>query len=366
MTDRIVKIGFILTPLFWFFVSIHSLNGGFLLPRQGQFVAMMCVAIAALSWISSNKWIRAFGLYAVAWIVFANVYALCVPDTRFVIGAVDSRDFARHFMVALAIYIAVTRADVETETWFNVICLGAIVQSAIAIPQYFGYYPDNILIGWTGIKTDNSTRLIVGTMENSNFFSAYLAISLPFFLRRNWFYFLPVLIVHLILARTTTAWAAAAVGVCVFVDRRWMWTVGAALVALYVFLKSAWILDNDRFQLWAQALRNYNWNWFGIPFGQGPYAFWGQQFPLHNDWLQHFYQFGAVGMGIVAGYVVTIYRGNRILFAAFVAVCVNMIGNFPTQIPPTAFLIILILALIEKERRENDRIQHDTTGRVRL
>lgn len=357
MTDRIIKIGFILTPLFWFYISMNTLNGGYLLPRQGQFVAMMCVAIAALGWMSNNKWIRAFSLYAVAWVVFANVYALCVPDPRFVVGATDARDFARHLMVALAIYVAITRVEVETETWFNFICIGAVVQSLVALPQYFGVYPDYQLIGWTGIQTEQRIALVIGTMENSNFFAAYLAISLPFFLRRNWFYFIPVILFHLAMSWTFTAWVAAVAGLWSFVGLRG-WPVAAAAFLLFVYIKPH-VFQNARWDDWYLALQNYHPNWFTVPFGHGPYAFWGKLQALHNDYLQYLFEFGAVGLSLILGYILTIYRGNRILFAGFVAAAVNMLGNFPTQLPPTAFLIIIILALIEKERRENDRIKHN-------
>lgn len=58
-------------------------------------------------------------------------------------------------------------------------------------------------------------------------------------------------------------------------------------------------------------------------------------------------------MGIIAGYIITIYRGNKILFGAFCAACVNAIGNYPLHLPPSAFLIIMIIGLIEKERIES-------------
>ncbi|MBA7562989.1 hypothetical protein ES708_04642 [subsurface metagenome] len=70
---------------------------------------------------------------------------------------------------------------------------------------------------------------------------------------------------------------------------------------------------------------------------------------MHNDWLTLFYQYGLVGLSFVIGFVMTIYRGNKMLFSAFIIILVNMVGNYPLHLAPSAFLIIIIVGLMEKE-----------------
>jgi hypothetical protein len=56
-----------------------------------------------------------------------------------------------------------------------------------------------------------------------------------------------------------------------------------------------------------------------------------------------------VGLWIVGGYVLTLWRGNRFLFAALLIALINAGGNYNLHLAPSAALIAVIAGLIERD-----------------
>ena len=50
-----------------------------------------------------------------------------------------------------------------------------------------------------------------------------------------------------------------------------------------------------------------------------------------------------------------------VLLTSFLIICLDMIGNFPAEIASTAFMIIIVCGLIERERTATP-IQERSTG----
>lgn len=264
---------------------------------------------------------------------------------------------ARTILIFLGIllYVAISETKDSIESYYNTICLSAIIQSVIAIPNYWQLYPYDNFLAWIGVPIDIPAGMIVGTLENSGFFAIYLAICLPFFFRRNWFYFLPVILLHLMMTGSSTAVISATVGVIAYTGLNWK-VIVPIIVACGLFVwkdGSVWgIGPGTRFVFWTKCLRNYHPNPVNIIFGHGIGSSWGENSNLHNDWLQLFWYTGLTGIGLATDYVLNIYRNDKYLFAAFVTACTSAMGNYPFHLPPSMYLIILIAGLIERRRRE--------------
>jgi hypothetical protein len=263
---------------------------------------------------------------------------------------------ARTILVILGIllYMAVSETTGSIESYYNTICLSAIIQSVIAIPNYWHVYPYDSFLAWIGVPIDIPADMIVGTLENSGFFAIYLAICLPFFFRPRWRFFIPVVLFHLAMTHSSTAVFSATVGVIAYTGLSWKVIIPAIVAGgLFTWKDGIGPSIMVRFEFWAKCLRNYHLNPINIIFGHGIGSSWGENYNLHNDWLQLFWYTGLTGIGLAADYVLNIYRNDKYLFAAFVTACTSALGNYPFHLAPSMYLIILIAGLIERRRREN-------------
>jgi O-antigen ligase len=92
-----------------------------------------------------------------------------------------------------------------------------------------------------------------------------------------------------------------------------------------------------------------------LVFGFGPGAFWGRNYPLHSEYVSTLHQFGLIGITLMFGYIITTFRAlvrrkDTVMLAAFVIIGLDMVGDFPVEVVTTAFLIIIVCALIERDR----------------
>jgi hypothetical protein len=130
-----------------------------------------------------------------------------------------------------------------------------------------------------------------------------------------------------------------------------MLVIAIFVCTLYALFSHASIIDNPRWGMWTTALTISFSNWVSIVFGMGPGAGWGQPYPLHSEPVTMLYQYGLVGLVLLAGFIIEMPRENRMLYSAFLIAVINSFGNFPLHLSPSAFLIIIICGMI---RRENE------------
>lgn len=324
--------------------------------HEGQHLTLVLVSAVVLAAVARNNWISAFFWYLCAWMVFICLYRMIFPMADVVFMAALDRFV--YLLCGLAVFVGVSRQRIKNEVFYNAICIAALVQCAIAISQFNGFDPVVwVLNQFTTANPLLSATALTGTLGNNNFLAAFIAVSLPFFFRRGWAYCIPLLLFCLYFANTSSAFVPAIIGALFYFWPRLNRKVKAGCVVagiviggLYALFQHSNVFLNPRWQDWLHALSLVLANPFSLVFGMGPGAGWGKSYPLHNEWLQCLYQFGVVGFGLMAGYVLTIYRGNRILFTAFLIAAINMFGNYSLHLAPSAFLIILIAGLIERER----------------
>ncbi len=286
-------------------------------------------------------------------------------------------------IVGLIFYIGIIESDVKKQSVFLIIRCLTIIQCAIGIFQLFGIDPArsvvDIFINTKGVLAD---RTPTGTLGNNNFWAAWLAISSPFFFdldkRRflnipfRWVYFLPVIFILIFLSNTSTAVLSTAVGMAVLIGKPW-WALGIFAIALLYgfFIDTRPIHLSKRWSKWGELLHHWQESWKTIIFGHGPGSHWlidytatfeewaykmrlkNESLIPHSEWLSALSQYGIIGFSLLIGYAVNIYKHDRVLFSAFIISVVNAIGNHPMHLAPSAFLIIMIAGLSEKEKQNN-------------
>jgi len=346
--------------------------------HQGHVYALMWVCFVGLSLSLPSLWCRGFGLYVAGWWLFVMYrvwIGAAIPELHAV--AIDAALFLMFGMVAL---LAVYHSTFPQQTWFNVICIAALIQAIIGILQVIGCDPiSTILSSIVIVRGENPFTTPTGTLGNQNFLGAFLAISMPFFFRVshfrhfcrpriyfplkwhgrafsfkvNWHYCLPIIILGLIIAHTSAACFAAAMGAA-FYFGGWIgfFCLAIAGTGYLYFFDYQHIFQADRWQFAADIMQKVGTSWKSAWFGFGPGITWEAGNTPHNEYTWTLFNYGSVGLGIMTGYILTAYRDNRMLFTAFLILCINMIGNHALHTTPTALLAIIIIALMERERKE--------------
>jgi len=349
MGDKALKISYLLLPFF-------ILSSGLI--HHGHHNAIMVAGLFIAASMITNIWIRAFIYYTCAWNVYFGLLFLIGQTNNYTLS--KGMGFGFYLMITAIILIAVYQSKLKNETFYNIICVAAILQSLLAVIQLNGWDPVFALYGnIVEIKRGMAVENITGTLGNNNFLALFLGISLPFFFRKMWWYFVPVIVVLLFIAITSTAMVAMVIG-CLYyfwpkVKKVYLALMTLPFVIYIVITKQSLTIDffsstHDRFDFWIQAWNQVTQSWLSIIFGLGPAAPWAHRFPLHNEWVTAFHHFGIIGCLFIAGYLITIYRKNRMLLSAFIIACIGAMGTYPMHLAPSAFLILIIIGLMEREK----------------
>jgi hypothetical protein len=358
---NIILLCFILVPFGY-------LSDGIL--HQGHHLAFVLSFVVITGSLTKNKFLYLFSIYLSLWYIY-----ICIVRMMYGIPAiytVDATNALLYISIGMAIYTAVANSSIDKEKVYNVICATSLVQCALALMQIMGLDPIlSFLNNWFNAQPLLDRHSPIGSLVNPNFLSAYVSITLPLWFRGRWKYLIGIPITVIILCKTTSAFIPAVIG-CVyyFWPRIWVkvnkrdWyeayevfvSVTLLIVAcvLYAMFSHASILDNPRWGMWVSALTISFANWNTILVGMGPGAGWTQPYPLHSEPVTMLYQYGIVGLALLAGFIVTVPRHNRMLYAAFIIAVINSFGNYPLHLSPSAFLIIIICGMISGTAGERE------------
>jgi hypothetical protein len=282
-----------------------------------------------------NIALSTFGIYLACWLAYLLTcgFRNLIPEEILV----QSLDGSLFIIVGMAFYIAVRRSTTRIESYMNGICLLTLILSFIALIQYFLAHGDP-----------------GATLGNRNFYAAFMAITLPMFFRKRWYKFIPVLVLGLIIAKTSTAIAAALIASAFFM---WGWRgAGVAIIPAVTYylvfkLPVHSVSLGARLDYWTDALGKMSNSWQTFLFGVGPGVYWQFQNELHSEPVYLLFNLGIIGLLIVAAYIFQSFRksGDRRLQAAFLAVVIDSFGNHVMHTTPTALLAIIIFALKDRE-----------------
>jgi len=352
VVERATLIGFILVP----FVAIVGR-----IIHEGHRASMYLAGIVIVGAFIKNKWIRAFLWYWVAWVLLMMIMGG--------LGKLPLIDVQKSFLsaayvaFALMFYLGMQESKVKIERIYDVICIAAGIQALMAVGQMWNFDPFFQFIRlYANAQKQLSATEVTGSLGNNNFLAVYLAISFPFFFRKYWCYFIPVLLAVILVSLTSTAVVALMIGCTVFFNDKikWRWILLATIpfIIYLCFIKASltwnFTWDHDRFHWWKSAIVFWQQTWGSILFGFGPTMKWGKNFPIHNEWITALFNFGIIGFGLAVGYFITAYRKNRYLYAAFITACITFNGTYPLHLAPTTMLVMIILGLMERERHATD------------
>jgi len=337
--------------------------------HQAHVYTLMLVCFIGLALYLPNKWLSGFGLYVSAW--WVAVYLMTFTGSWIPELTNVTIDAGLFLIFAMLVYLAVYHNlynviiiklpftkkiifnhKITLNTWYNAICISALIQCSIGILQHFNLDPVSwVLSHFVIIKNEFPLDTATGTLGNQNFLAAYLAISAPFFLRDKWFWFIPVIAYGLVVAHTSMAIMAVVIGMAYFVGGWRPALISIASVGLYATLINPHDgLHNERVGMWLDGLTKITHSWKSTLFGCGPGIQWKIGDQLHNEYLMVVWNYGLIGLSFMVGFILTISRQNRYLFTAFIIICIDIIGNHALHTTPTALLAVVIIALIERER----------------
>ena len=356
--DRLTLILFCLVP----FVVIV---GGII--HEGQRASMSLAGVAIIGAFIKNNWIRAFIWYWLVWIIFM----LLMTQLGKLPPPFSQKAFymTSYMISAFVFFLAMQESMIKIEYVYNVICFTAIIQALLAICQMWALDPFfDMMKTYANVKKLLDVTETTGSLGNNNFLAFYLMVSMPFFFRRYWCLFIPVLFAVVLSSITSTAIVAGMTGAAYYfrkkVKWRWMALVALPLIGWLLFSKASltwnFTWDHDRFHWWRSAIMLWKESGpGGWILGFGPTMSWGRNFPIHNEWLTALFNFGIVGVVLIIGYIVTAYRKNRILNTAIIIASITFISSYPMHLAPTVTLIMIILGLMEREKHGDRHINRD-------
>lgn len=331
----------------------------------GQFYTFVLAGMLMLAAQARNNFVAAFGIYVFIWQVFIFLYAMVTPSAPKTL-VILSYGQTIYIIIGLAVYYMTAKSRITNRLFFNVICVSALIQATICISQSLGFDPVPALISlWSKTEGKLPATMMTGSLGNPNFVGAYMAISIPFFLRKRWAWCLAVIIPTLVFTFSSSAMIPALIGLVIWWRPTREMMVRAAVACVVLCLAYAILIDNpvwlnDRPQFWMQAIKGVTATVFTAIFGMGPGASWGHPYPVHSEWIGTFHHFGLIGTAIMLGYFGTIgrryFRGDvagrnelKILIAALAIIAVNMAGNSALHYGPTSMLICTAAGLLERE-----------------
>jgi len=157
----------------------------------------------------------------------------------------------------------------------------------------------------------------------------------------------------LLTAKTSTAIVALLIATG-FHFSGWLGVIpGSVSGVLYVVLvKGSTQSLVIRFDMWKDALEKVSGSLTTIIFGTGPGIYWEAGNMLHNELIYLDWRFGLIGVIIAALYIFRSIReiDNRAIFAMFLAVLVDGIGNHLMHTAPTAFVAVIVFGLKDRLR----------------
>jgi hypothetical protein len=298
-------------------------------------------AFAALSLMTNNVWLIAFGVFTSIWYahLYSATFSVAIPDVV-VLQVIESTLFISS---GLIIYSIVKYGKTSIQLWKDAICTISILLAVIGIAQF------------------QVVKVATSTLGCSNFLAAFLAIATPFFFRKGWFFALPVILLAIWDAHTSMAILALAVGVGAY-----FWKLKGMLAGMIPGLFYLTCIDNhtiqnvateERVAFWSDAAVKVSSHWYTLLFGVGPGIYWRTDNMLHSEYVYLLFNFGLVGVLIAAGYIIKQFSflkyphyriPDRSLFAAMIIILINAIGNHLLHTAPTAVLAIIIFALNER------------------
>lgn len=344
-----------LTMLAVFLIPFGVLWAGAGSIHQKQANAVLVAALLVVAFRMGNRWLVMFGLYLTGWLCFA--YSMVFSGLWHPAMAEVNQAACVLWLVGMLVFVGIYESRVPLSRYADGICISALVMCAFVFLQVSGHDPlSSYLSVFTSPYAEKgfSFRTPAGIAGNSNFAGAFLAVSIPFFLRGRWRWCLPLLFAGLLLAHSAMSWIAVIVGLFFYFFGFWGLFGGLAVSAAFLLTIdhhrfNAPLFENERFAYWQDAIQKTLYSWKTVVFGYGPGVSWKPDNKVHSEYVAAFFNFGLVGLSLVVGYAKSVLRAPRMLLTPLLILAVNCIGNHPFHVPATVMLALMVMALAQRE-----------------
>lgn len=283
-----------------------------------------------------------------------------------------------NIILAYMLYLGVQHLNIKKDR----LLIGVAIVSAIGIATIFLQH-FNLFLAWNRAEM----RGVHGLIGNGNWSGCFIAFTLPVFLylgeKRKWWYLGLLGIPAISILGSCFAFTAALAGVLFYLYMRYrdvLLKKKIAWVMLFVLLVATiamivdppYLYDGNRFEVWTRIWKWMTWGghiqWQckfiqGWGVGSGylliPQITAGIQDDVwaqaHNEYIQAFLEFGAIGIIIIFGIILSTFKKYNIkrlvYYACLLALLVNSVGFFAFRINPVGYMAVMFLGLIDKESR---------------
>jgi O-antigen ligase len=371
------------------FVMITS---GISWKSQQLFMLMACSVFVAFS--LKNIWLRLFVVYFFSWTICLFLRTLINPGVVYNVAPQTGMAILLFVLAGTLIVKLVSISKVPDEKFYAVIRLAVILQIIISISQYFGFYPWDWALSHIMVTAQSNDHVgpFYGTLGNRDILGCFIGISVPLFL--SWKEIKPyqnviikvltfiVLVILLFSPSPGTVAAIIGIGIYYFNENKKYTIFALIIAAIYLIAYTIFAYHQDLIVAPHQfnnlitngtvAIDSPNdgrlWKWmlalgqtFKSPstliFGSAPGAFWGRKYPLHNEYIQCWFEIGFIGLIIMLGYIISTLKylfksKDVVLLSVFVIICIDAGANYSLHIATTAFLICIFTGLIERKKKE--------------
>lgn len=263
-------------------------------------------------------------------------------------------------------YYCLVALKPEPETIYNAMCVAVVINCILIICQKYQVF-ENFPVWWVQtILAGGHNKLPVGLLGNQNLSSALIAICFPAFLRRKWVYLIPILIVGLVLAKTSGGVVALGAGFMLYAwlkgQRSAALLVIASVIGLYFLYNPSYDSLTNRFDAWKIGFGLWQDSWL-TGWGVGHWKVLFKQVNFDGDWwtvahnepLQMTVEMGILFPVVLFGYLLGVikrFKNNTDAILPLMAICiifVNSLVNFPFHIATTAIAAITWMAIFDYE-----------------
>jgi O-antigen ligase len=362
---------------------------------KSQQLFMLVATSIVVAFSLKNLWLRAFIVYLFCWTIYLFLRSLISPGIHFNVAPQTGMSILLYVLSGAVIVKFVSISKLSDEKFYHVIIIAVLLQVFMAIIQYLGFYPWEWLLSHFIVTAQTTADVgpFRGTLGNRDILGCFLGVSIPMFL--SWtavkqyqnilIKALTVLVIAILLFSPSPGTVAALIGMGVYYFQKNKFSLliafmAAAIYAIIYILTSYHLADFMAAPAQLKGLINTGtvaapdggrlWKWMlafsqiiqspeTFIFGSGPGAFWGKKYPLHNEYIQCWFEIGLVGLVLMLGYVMSTFNyliksKNMVLLSAFTIVCIDAGANYPLHIATTAFLICIIAGLIERQQIQKE------------
>jgi hypothetical protein len=263
-------------------------------------------------------------------------------------------------------YMMIT-SDLKKEVLIRYIIALCFIESFWVFSASLGHnFYDYLAMLFPGVevaeKSISYQKYPLGSLNNPNLSGALIAVTMPFFFKKDVWPWLILPATSLYLCDSAMSFLTLIAGVSFYLwnrftkDKLTPYISFAALGILFLAIglpESGFFSGQSRYQAWMKSLDYFTSPLFGHGLGWTGDIFrenvFGREYfvQLHNEYLQTLLEMGIVGLFFfVAAWMICALRSRNILVSSSMfAIAVNSYGNFYFHISLLSFVALIIAAI---------------------